>query len=199
MKFRTLFLALAAVLLAPIMAQGQKIASVDLSAVLTGYWRTTQVNQRLQGDFKTYQDELRLLETQYEQMNREHRELKESALSQAVSAEERRRRLEQADGKLEAIQALESRMLTSKEDAERTLTEQRVSARERLTKDIALVVQEIAKGRGIDMVVDAVALSRNELPIFLYVSAEYDLTESTLNQLNKDAPAEFKNPPAATE
>jgi hypothetical protein len=44
------------------------------------------------------------------------------------------------------------------------------------------------------MVVDTAAETFNQTPVFLYASAEYDLTEDVLKQLNAGAPAESAKP-----
>lgn len=195
-KIRTLALVIAALAPLAVFAQSPTIGSVNLQTVFDGYYRTVEFNKNLQAEFKGIQEELAKLESDYEKLNEEHVELRESALSQAVSAAERQRRLEEADKKLKEVQSFERTFATRKNDAQKALATRQQEARSRLVDDIQLVVGKVAKSEDVDVVVDSVAASRNDAPIFLYINPEFDLTSSVLTELNKQAPKDFQAPVA---
>ena len=66
--------------------------------------------------------------------------------------------------------------------------------RDNILREIRELISARAKAANITMVVDTAAETFNQTPVFLYASAEYDLTEDVLKQLNAGAPAESAKP-----
>jgi outer membrane protein len=191
MKRATIQVLLAVLLLAllswPAHAQ-TKIATIDLRKVFDDYYKTKAADGKLKEQAGDLSKESKAYMDQYQKGTEDYKKLLDEANNQAVSAEEREKRKKAAETKLLEIKELEQTMRQFDTTSRTTLQEQRRQMRERILKEIRVVVDLKAKAAGVNLVIDSAAESVNETPVVLFNTGENDLTAAVLDQLNATAP-----------
>jgi len=176
-------------------AQQLRVATVDLRKVFDNYWKTKQADSSLKDRAADMEKEHKTMLTDYNKAKEEYQKLLAGANDLAVSVEEREKRKKSAEDKLKQLKDNEDTIMQYERQAKTTLDEQRRRMRDNIIKEIREVLTAKAKTAGFSLVFDSAADSLNSTPILLYSTAESDLTDSVLAQLNAAAPAE----PAKTE
>ena len=171
------------------MAQN-RIATVDLRKVFDGYWKKKQAEAALKDRQTDMEKEDRNMVDDYKKVKDDYQSLLSSANDQAVSSEERDKRKSAAEEKLRRMKEMEESIASYERQARTTIGEQSQRMRSNILTEIRNVVNSKAKAAGYFMVIDTAAESINTTPVFLYVTAENDITDSVLQQLNSTAPAD---------
>jgi outer membrane protein len=193
--FRRMLLAalLAGVLTGSAWAQ-TRVATVDLRKLFEGYWKTKQASTAIDERFADLNKEAKGLRDDYQKLKEDYQKLLADANDQTLSAEERGKRKQAAEGKLKNIKETEETVVQFERQARTTLDEQKRRMRDNILSEIRTVVNAKAKAAGFALVVDTASESINGTPIFVYTSGENDLTGSVLTQLNAGAPVETPKP-----
>jgi outer membrane protein len=188
--FRRMLLAalLAGVLTGSAWAQ-TRVATVDLRKLFEGYWKTKQASAAIDERFAA-----KGLRDDYQKLKEDYQKLLADANDQTLSAEERGKRKQAAEGKLKNIKETEETVVQFERQARTTLDDLKRRMRDNILTAIRTVVNAKAKSAGFALVVDTASESINGTPIFVYTSGENDLTESVLTQLNVGAPVETPKP-----
>lgn len=182
-----------AVLSAP--AQG-KVATVDLTKVLDRYWKTKQADAALKERGADLEKEHKGMLDDFKKGSDEYQELLNSANDQAVSAEEREKRKQNAEKKLRELKDLQETIAQFERQARVTIEEQRTRMFNNLVDEIRTTINSKAKSAGYALVLDTSAMSPKNTPVVLYNSGDNDITEAVVEQLNLTAPSEATKPPA---
>jgi outer membrane protein len=171
-----------------------KMATVDLHKVFDGYWKKkqaeAQIKERAAGVDKEYKNML----ADYTKAKEDYQNLMAGASDTTLSTEERDRRKKSAEDKLKHLRDLEESIKQYDSTMKVELNEQANRLRSNILTDIKNVVRAKAQTAGFSMVVDTSAESGTATPIFLYVTAENDITDSILLQLNATAPVDTSRP-----
>lgn len=172
----------------------QKIAVVDLQKVFDGYYKTQEqdkaLKERGQEFDRTLKEMIDRRQTKIDEVDRARKEAANIALSEA----KRTQLAELADQKLKELQTMEGNIQTFNRTAQKTLGELQVQAREQIIKELQVVIREIAKSKGYDLVLDAVARSKNDTPIILFSNGRDDITEETIRIANQTRPTGSVSP-----
>lgn len=171
----------------------QKIGTVSIQKVFDGYYKTKIADSQLKDTGKGFEDTLKSMYEDYENLNKEHLKLREEANDQIISADERAKRKQQADAKLGEVQQKEANIKEYDRSAKTTLAEKQRRMRDNILRDVNDLVAQQAKGAGYTIILDTAALSRNDTKIVVYTDNSSDMTDAILAALNADAPAEYKN------
>ena len=182
-------LLLSSVLSGSAMAQN-RIATVDLRKVFDGYWKKRQAEAALKERQTDMEKEDRNMVDDYKKVKDDYQSLLSSANDQAVSSEERDKRKSAAEEKLRRMKEMEDSIASYERQARTTIGEQSQRMRSNILTEIRNVVNSKAKAAGYFMVIDTAAESINSTPVFLYITAENDITDAVLQQLNSTAPAD---------
>jgi len=178
-------------------AQQVRIGLVDLRKVFEGYYKTKDADAKIKEEAAQYESQAKAMLEDYKAANEEYKQLMEAAQDTAISAEEKQRRRKTAEDKLLDIRQLEQRVQQYQRQSEATLLERRRRMRDQILREIRETVVTKAKQAGYTLVIDTAADSVNQTPIFLYTSAENDMTDELLRQLNANAPAGSVTPAPA--
>lgn len=176
-----------------------RVATVDLRKLFDGYWKTKQADAALKDRASDLDKEYKGLREDYQKFKEDYQKLLADANDQAVSAEERDKRKQAAEGKLRNIKETEEAVVQFERQARTTLEEQKRRMRDNILTEIRTVVNAKSKSAGFALVVDTAAESGNGTPIVLFTNGENDLTEGVLTQLNAGAPVETTKPPEKKE
>lgn len=198
MTLRTILPALVALVILSNSALAQtKIATVDVSKLFKGYYKTKlaqadidERRQQIQKDENGMLDELKTDNTDYQQL------LDESD-DQALSADDRAQKKQSADAKYKEIQDSKAALDQYARSAQANLTEQLTRMHDKIVAAIQAQVATVAKGGGYTIVLDVSAESAGNTPTVIYGSGDVDLTDDVLKQLNAGAPIDTTNPGAS--
>lgn len=171
-----------------------RVATVDLRKLFEGYWKTKQADAALKDRAADLDKEFKGLRDNYQKAKEDYQKLLNEANDQAVSAEERERRKQEAETKLRSIKDQEETVVAFQRQASTTLDEQKRRMRDKILEEIRGVVVSRAKSAGFGLVLDITAETPNATPVVVFSNGENDLTSAVLDQLNIGAPAETLKP-----
>lgn len=172
-------------------AQAQmRIGIVDYTKVVAGYWKTKEATTALKERREDLLKELKGLGENIKKGEEDYKKLLEETNDQAVSAAERDKRKSSAEAKLKSVSEDKERFREFDRNASANLKEQAQRMNERLDEKIRAVIASRAKSAGYALVLDSTARTAENRLVVAYTNGENDITESVLEQLNADAPAD---------
>ena len=178
-------------------AQAQtRIATIDGKKVTNAYWKTKEALSALKDRREDLMKELKGMGDDLKKGQEEYRKLLDDANDSAVSDQEREKRKKAAETKLKSLSELKERATEFDRNASANLNEQATRMSERIDEKVRTVVAARAKSAGYTLVLDSTALGVQNKPLVLYANDDTDLTQSVIEQLNADAPAEAAKPAA---
>ena len=171
-----------------------KLATIDLKKVFDNYYKTRQADITLKERAGEFDKTRKGMLDDYQSLNERYKKELDSANDQAVSSEEREKRKRLAESTLLEIKKVEADVTAFDRSSRSTLAEQQRKFRDNILREIRELISSRAKAASVTLVLDTAAETVNQTPVFLYASAEYDLTEDILKQLNAGAPVESAKP-----
>lgn len=165
-----------------------KIATIDLSKVFDGYFKTKQADAYLENHGADAQKVLNGLLEDYKKANDEYRKLTEGANDQAVSAEERDKRKKGAEGKVGEVRELQATIEKYKNDATARIMDTKRRMRDGIVREIRDLIDAKAKAAGYFLVLDTSSKGVSDTPAVLFTNGQNDLTDEILVELNAKAP-----------
>jgi len=174
-------------------AQG-RIATVDLRKVFDGYWKTKKADAALKDRASDMEKERKSMMEDLKKAQDDYQTLQVDANNQALSPDERDKRKKAAEDKLKQVKETNDTVQQYERQERVQLDEQRKRMREGLIEEIRNVLNGISKSAGYSLVLDTAGESANGTPVLLYNSADNDITETLLRQLNATAPVESAAP-----
>ncbi len=182
-------LLLAVLLSASAWAQG-RIATVDMKALFDGYYKTIEAKAALDGQAADLEKEHTSMVNEWKKLKDEYQDALGSANDQKFSSEERERRKKLAEDKLKLLKRSEDALTEYERSAQTRYADQKQRVHDKVIEEIRAVLEAKAKAAGYSLVLDVAGVSANSLvPIVLYHTAENDITQAILDQLNAAAPA----------
>lgn len=167
-----------------------RIATVDLGRAFTNYWKTKQADAALQDRKDQLQKTDKDMMDNYQKAKDDYQKLLADANNQTLSTEERDKRKKAAEDKLKDLKDQEKSIADFEREARARLSEQSMRMRDNLLSELRDAVNAKAKAGNFDLVLDTSAQSVDHTPIIVFSSANNDITESVISQLNANAPIE---------
>ena len=192
-----LTVSLLAFLSVPALAQ-TKIATVDMSKLFDGYWKTKQAQTVLNDRQAQLVKDGRSLSDDLKKGSDEYQKLLEQANDQALSADQRDKNKQAAADKRKQLQDAKTALDQFERQAQITLQEQQMRMRDNVLSDIKAAVAAQAKVAGYSLAIDAAAETANATTAVIYTSGENDLTDAVLKRLNAGAPISATAAPIVT-
>ena len=174
------------------MAQN-RIATVDLSKVFDGYWKTKAAKDALKKSQADMEKTLKDMQDEFQHARDDYQKLAAAATEDTISSQERDRRKQTAEDKLKDVKEKQDSIVRYQRQKDASLEEQSHRMRDNLIKDIRDVVNARAKAGGYGLVLDSAAKGTSDTPFVLFNAGESDITDQALTQLNAAAPAEAKS------
>lgn len=165
-----------------------RVATIDLSKVFDGYWKTKQAQGILKERQADMEKEMKSMMEDQKQAKEAYDRLIVDANDPAVSSEERDKRKRAAEEKLKYLRDQNDVILQYDRQAKATIEEQMRRLREAILTEIRAIVNARAKSSAYTMVIDSAAESINRTPVLLYHNGENDLTQDVLKELNATNP-----------
>lgn len=189
--FRTVvsILALAAFTSAIYSQESLKIATVDMSKTFESYWKTTLSNKQIkerETDFNKIEqgmvDDIKLIQEEYSR-------LVQSAQDPANAASKREEDSKQARLKAAANDRSLRSLTEYRQNKQRTMGEMRARLSKARVDEIKEIISAKAKQGSYDLVVNS---AQNDAALVLYTVGKNDLTKEVIEELNKEAPEEYR-------
>lgn len=174
-----------------------KVAVVDMAQLYDKHYLTEQQNAKLQVDEKRAQDELQRLNVEGNTIVAAYQEMMEQMNNPVLSNEAKAKLEQDAQKKLEEIQAKQNEVQTFRQTVQRSLQSQIGNFRDLLLEDLSKLATEIAKKKGATLLIDKSAPAGFGISNVIYVDAGYDITEEVMAEVNKNRPATPPAPAAA--
>ena len=174
-----------------------KIITVNLGKALGEYYKTQQAVEKLSADQNQAMAKIDEMQIAGSALVEQYKEMEEQSKNIALTESAREKAREDAQKKGEEIQAKQNELQQFSTNAQRMLDQQRQTHQTLMLDEIQKVVDALAYERGVTLVLDVSGASSIGVPVVLYSSAAYDITDDVLAILNKDKPAEVEKPAAA--
>jgi Skp family chaperone for outer membrane proteins len=166
-----------------------KIATVDMSKTFESYWKTTLSNKQIkerETDFNKIEqgmvDDIKLIQEEYSR-------LVQSAQDPANAAPKREEDSKQARLKAAANDRSLRSLTEYRQNKQRTMGEMRARLSKARVDEIKEIISAKAKQGSYDLVVNS---AQNDAALVLYTVGKNDLTKEVIEELNKEAPEEYK-------
>ena len=166
-----------------------KIATVDMSKTFESYWKTKLSNNQIkerEADFNKIEqgmvDDIKLIQEEYSR-------LVQSAQDPANAAAKREEDSKQARLKAAANDRSLRSLTEYRQNKVRTMGEMRARLSKARIDEIKEIISANAKKGGYDLVVNS---AQNDTALVLYTVGKNDLTKEVIEELNKEAPEEYK-------
>lgn len=166
-----------------------KIATVDMSKTFESYWKTTLSNKQIkerETDFNKIEqgmvDDIKLIQEEYSR-------LVQSAQDPANAASKREEDSKQARLKAAANDRSLRSLTEYRQNKQRTMGEMRARLSKARVDEIKEIISAKAKQGSYDLVVNS---AQNDAALVLYTVGKNDLTKEVIEELNKEAPEEYK-------
>jgi Skp family chaperone for outer membrane proteins len=185
-------------------AQTLKVGIVNMQEVLQGYYKAKQAQVDLSQRRDDIKKDLDVRRAKLRDLVRETEDLEKLIRDESTTAEFRRLKMQERDNKGREANALARDLDQVAKQKERQLMLELERTFRGIRDEVKVVVDEISKKDGYDLVFDKSAIGMGGTPFLLFSKDAVDFTPAILTQLNADAPADFKNappvaPPAAPE
>ena len=166
-----------------------KIATVDMSKTFESYWKTTLSNKQIkerETDFNKIEqgmvDDIKLIQEEYSR-------LVQSAQDPANAASKREEDSKQARLKAAANDRSLRSLTEYRQNKQRTMGEMRARLSQARVDEIKEIISAKAKQGSYDLVVNS---AQNDAALVLYTVGKNDLTKEVIEELNKEAPEEYR-------
>ena len=166
-----------------------KIATVDMSKTFESYWKTTLSNKQIkerETDFNKIEqgmvDDIKLIQEEYSR-------LVQSAQDPANAASKREEDSKQARLKAAANDRSLRSLTEYRQNKQRTMGEMRARLSKARVDEIKEIISAKAKQGSYDLVVNS---AQNDAALVLYTVGKNDLTREVIEELNKEAPEEYR-------
>ncbi len=174
----------------------EKIATVNMETLFQGYYKTAVSDAAFKKQKDAFNARAEELANEVEAIKKRREELQNKTLNIALNDAAR----EQARKDLAGTEALFRDKTTDLQnflvDKDKELGEKYLALRAEIVEEISKFVAAQAKANGIDLVMDISGLTRNYIPVVIYASDAFNMTETILKELNRghegEAPAAGK-------
>ncbi|MBK28897.1 MAG: hypothetical protein CMO77_08685 [Verrucomicrobiales bacterium] len=196
-KLVTLTFALAIITGTIYSQESLKIATVDMSKTFDSYWKTTLSNNQIkerEADFNKIEqgmvDDIKLIQEEYSRLVQSAQDPANSAAKREEDTKKARLKAAENDRSLRSLSEY-------RQNKQRTMGEMRARLSKARVDEIKEVISAKAKQGGYDLIVNS---AQNDTGLVLYTVGKNDLTKEVIEELNKEAPEEYKiNKPAVVE
>ena len=187
-----LTLLIGAIALSPAAAQDLKVGVVDMRTIIEDYYKTKNARVELNERQTEIQQDLELRRAKLRDLTKQLEEIKKLATDPSVTPEFQRVKTEEYKQKFQEAKALEK-------DIEIVGAQKRGQLKAELERvfrgirdEVITIVNEKSRENAFELVFDKSGIGLGGSPLLLYSKDAIEFTSTVLDELNKDAPEEFK-------
>lgn len=177
-----------------------KILVVDMAKLYDNHYKTLEQNAKIQSDDQKAQEEVDKMNKEGNALVEEYKNLNDQANSSALSAEKKTQAQNDAQKKLEQIQAKQNEVRTFIQNTRNSLQQRLQTFRSLMLEEIGKVASDIAKRKGATILLDKAGPSLIGVSNIVYSDPAFEVTDEVMAEINKSRPAGAPTapPPAAT-
>lgn len=179
-------------------AQTLKVGIVNMQEVLMGYYKSKQAQVELSQRRDDIKKDLDVRRAKLRDLTVEADDLRKLISDESTTTEFRKLKAQEYDNKVKEANALARDLEQVARQKEKQLMLELDRTFRGIRDEVKVVIDEISKKDGYDLVFDKSAIGLSQTPFLLFSKDAVDFTPAILAQMNADAPAEFKNAPPAT-
>jgi outer membrane protein len=162
-----------------------KIGTVDMDRVLKDYYKSKEVeaklNEATKAAKKEFDDRVEAYKKALDEINKLNAQLDTPVLSADAKAAKAKER----DERIANIKNMEREINDFRQTREQQLQQQMLRLREGIVKEITDVVMERGKSKSLDVVFDKSGASLNRCSLLLFSPDSMDFTTDVIAELNK--------------
>ena len=194
---KTIVKIIAALAITAGMAQAQtlKVGIVNMQEVLMGYYKSKQAQVEMTQRRDDIKKDLDVRRAKLRDLTREAEDLQKLIRDESTTNEFRKLKSQELENKAREANALARDLEQVAKQKEKQLMLELERTFRGIRDEVKVVVDEISKKDGYDLVFDKSAIGLSQTPFLLFSKDAVDFTPAILAKLNADAPAEFKNAP----
>lgn len=180
-------------------AKEDVILTVEVDTALDSYYKVKSFLAEMQKSEEQAQAAASAIEQEGNALVQEFQDLREQANSDILTEDARQEAYEDAQKKMQEIQAKENELRKFLSETQRQLNGRRQQQINIFYRDVAAVVEEISKERGATLVIDISARAGDGRAPVMYTDGSYDVTPEVIERVNATEGQESEAPPAAAE
>jgi outer membrane protein len=166
-----------------------KIAVVDMAKLLDDHHETQEQNNKLKADETRANEELEKLNQEGNVLVEELRALEERGKNPALSNDARAKLETDTRAKIEEIQRKQQEVQSFRGNTQRSLQQRIQNFRKILFDRLSGTVADVAKKKGVTLVIDKSGFTHIGLNPVVYSDPAYDITAEVQAEINKGRPA----------
>jgi len=170
-------------------AQSTKLGVVDMQECLNKYYKTTLKVKDVEGQAKLSRAKLDERIADFKRIQVRLAELDKKRQDTALSTEQRNGAAVEMQQLVQEGRAKEKELQEAQRKAQGELLAARQQMEKSLVDEVRVVVNDVSKKAGLDMVIDKSFLPRGNKVLVVVTDKVPDLTKDVIAALNKDAPA----------
>lgn len=174
-----------------------KIVTVDMAKLLDDHYETADQNTKLKGDEAKANDELEKLNKEGQDLVAQLKELEEKVKNPTMAEDAKEKLQTEMRAKIEEIQRKQNEVQSFRGNTQRSLQQRIQNFRKIMFEKISVTVNEVAKKKGANLVLDKSGLSHIGISPIVYSDSSYEITEDVQKEINKGRPAASATPAAA--
>lgn len=171
-------------------AQSTKLGVVDMQECLNQYYKTKLKVKDVEGQAKSSRAKLDERIADFKRIQVRLGELDKKARDTALSQDQRQGAAVEMQQLVNEGRAKERELQEAQRKAQGELLAARQQMEKSLVEEVRVVVNDVSKKAGLDMVIDKSFLPRGNKVIVMVTDKVPDLTKEVIATLNKDAPPE---------
>lgn len=171
-------------------AQDVKLGVVDMQECLNKYYKTKIKVKDVEGQARSSRAKLDERIADFKRIQVRLGELDKKRTDTALSQEQRNGAAAEMQQLVQEGRAKEKELQDAQRKAQGELLAARQQMEKSLVDEVRIVVTEVSKKAGLDMVIDESFLPRGNKVLVVVTEKVPNLTEDVIAALNKDAPAE---------
>lgn len=197
-QYLVAFLVLSAFALTARAEPAVKILVVDMAKLYDTHYKTQEQNNKLQADKAKAEEEVEKMNKEGNALVDEYKNLQEQSTNAALTADAKSKAQNDAQKKLEEIQAKQNEIRTFIQNSTQSLQQRLQTFRSMMLEEISRTATEVAKRHGATILLDKSGPSLIGISNLLYTDPGFDITDEVQKEINKDRPAGVPAPAAST-
>lgn len=174
-----------------------KILVVDMAKLYDNHYKTLEQNAKLQADKAKAEEEVDKMNKEGNALVDEYKNLQDQSTNAALTPEAKSKAQNDAQKKLEEIQAKQNEIRTFIQQSGQTLNQRLQTFRSVMLEEITKIATDVAKRRGATILLDKAGPSLIGISNIVYIDNGFEITDDVMKEINKDRPANAPTAPAA--
>lgn len=181
--------------LSEISAQDSGVAVVDSTAVLRGYYVSQELAAETEAEATKLRGKAQERITNIQAVQKELQDLSQKMNDPKTATAVKEAVRQDGLKKQQLLAAMQQELRESGQRGQRALRDHQMEKMASIRKEVTEAIQTYASDEGFTYVFDIGGRSATQTPFVLYVKDKTDITQSVLDELNKDQPASETNQP----